>query len=243
MYKKGIFLPLFAVCVLIIVIYTLYTFAIEKNPITNVMNLGELQNNLIQSYYDSEKDQFYLKSLSDYMIDKSIKDFENIPWFPEVGGSTNFNVDLKKQFIKIFKDNLNARSNLKFDEDDFEIENNFIGYNKRPLVYNKKGDNYNYTYIIKPTLQQEINMDLNKFILLKQEIKNGVSCLNDAKDNSELVKCISNPDLNLELNKVGSLVSFKIINDKEIYILEDNKIKKVKPVFKFSLDLLKPSTF
>lgn len=228
----------FSLCVLLIMLVTVYKFSFGEDTIIDVKNVGELQNNLVGYYSKGEEDLSYINKLIEYVLIDTTKDFHNIEWFVE-----GKDINLKEEFLILFKDKFNNRSSFVFDSNDFKIDKNILIFNSsKNLIYHKQGDNYEINYEVKPKFEKEIPFDLDKFVLLREEIKNKRDCLEKSSSN-DLKSCINNMGLDLSVNKIEDVVEFTLIGDKEIYILEDNKLKKDKPIFKFSLDLSIPGTF
>src|SRR3989344_2997941 len=193
MNKKGIFIAMYAMLFIFVVFYAIFTMASSSNNLNLSKSIGYLQKDVYNTYNNADNYELYLNLKSDYAVDKSILEFTNIAWFYQNElDVTKFNIDLKSNFISIFKEKL-AEPDLSIDI----IDNKILIKSKKS--YNLKHNNYNINYNQNVSATKDLTFQLDKFILLKEEIADKISCLNQAKDSIEANFCINNQGLNLKI--------------------------------------------
>ena len=235
MSKKGIFLPTYSIFLLLMVMYAIYVMYSPDNNLNSSRDIGYLQNDIYNLYGLADTDKFYLTNKINLSSDKSISEFSSFEWFYDKGNDINdFNKDLEKEFIAILSKNLNVNA-------DIEILNDKIMINKEE-TYKLKSKEHEIEYKTNITIINDLKFPISKFILLKESITSNVQCLKNA-ETGKLDSCINKQGLDVKAEKTGSIIAFTILGDKETYTLENNNLKKAKPVFKFELDMDKASSF
>ncbi len=236
MNKKGIFIAFYAVLFVLLVLYAIFTLASSDNNLNRSKSIGYLQNDVYYLYSNADSKEFYLNIKLDYALSKAIRDFTEFDWFYDGNIDANvFNRDLSNEFVSLILNNLNEQGL------DVIITDNKIKLEATDS-YNVKNEKYSLNYHQKILLERDLKFNLDRLIEFKKELVNKYSCLKESQDN-EAMKCLDNKGLTIEVKKEGNLIEFKIIGDEEIYTLENNNLKKVRPVFTFTLDLNKASTF
>ena len=179
MNRKGLlFSPLMVFGLIILLGTSIVLVNIQKEKTKQEYSIGQLQSQIINNYYESEKIYYYYEKLLDYNEYKTVKEFAGKGGVPEICKKRwEFNSNCEPNFEKQFEESLSKNLKDKYKElkIDQKIEVYFTDFDF-PSGSNTAEVNYKGKIVVKKQPLIKFN-DLDK---LKLDIKN---CIQNNKIN------------------------------------------------------------
>ncbi|MEK6907594.1 MAG: hypothetical protein AABW45_03630 [Nanoarchaeota archaeon] len=225
MNKKAIFMPLFAIFVLVTLIFA-YHEQVIKDVSDQYKTIGGNQAEIVKSYNKGQEYLFNAEQTIKYSLNEATNEFiKNSGVKENCSNIWKFNSDcdpdLENNFINLFTKSL---SDYGYNTKEVKIQNNSMLVSLEDFNYNSNKGSFKLEYSLPVKIKQELILDLNKIKEVKEKLKN---CAINGKDLNTCTneKATSNQDI----------ITFTIENNKNILIFKEKlETKQANFVFKIN---------
>lgn len=229
MNKKGIFMPIFVLLVIVLFSYTFFVFNTERQDAS--FNVGAPYVELIDIYSDYESDMFYLESCVQYAGYMALEKFFRYGGVLEkCDGEWIFDSeDCDVNFEEIFEIYLKEKAGKCSNIENIEIIGNQVFVKLEEEMKGKLVEDMDVKYEFKPYFSFDV--DFGSMRVLKEKI---VSCLDD----SDFEGCVGGID-GLKKDRIGNKMFFSYeILEEAIPVFIDGIVVNEKPLLEFNVDFI-----